>query len=91
MCTYFTTETDAAQNLVDDFFFKLWLLEDPSIGRILSEKKYGGTGLLSEKTEVLHAEINEKLEEPPAVILQKSIFYNIFIQCLWLRIIARSD
>ena len=43
------------------------------------------------KKQVLHAEINEKLEEPPAVILQKSIFYNIFIQCLWLRIIARSD
>ena len=38
------------------------MLEDPSIGRILSEKKYGGTELLSEKTEVLHAEINEKVE-----------------------------
>ena len=40
MCTYFKTEADAAQ--------KLWLSEDPSIGRILSKKKkkkwgYGAT------------------------------------------------
>ena len=36
--------------------------EDPSIGSILSDKKYGGTGLLSEKTEALHAELNERAE-----------------------------
>ena len=43
MCTYFKTEADAAQ--------KLWLSEDPSIGRSLSKKKKKneGTGLLSEK------------------------------------------
>ena len=29
---------------------------------ILSEKKYGGTGLISEKTEVLYAELNERAE-----------------------------
>ena len=55
-------ETDATQNLIDDFFFQLWLSEDPSIGRILSEKKYGSTGLLSEKTEDLNAELNERAE-----------------------------
>ena len=32
--------------------------EDRSIGKILSEKKYGGTGLVSEKTEALFAELN---------------------------------
>ena len=32
--------------------------EDHSIGKILSEKKYGGTGLVSEKTEALFAELN---------------------------------
>ena len=32
--------------------------EDHSIGKILSEKKYGGTGLVSEKTEVLYAKLN---------------------------------
>ena len=53
MCTYFNTKTDVAQNLIDDFcvLFKseLWLSEGISRGRILSEKKYGGTGLISEK------------------------------------------
>ena len=36
--------------------------EDLSIGRILSEKKFGGTGLISEKSEVLYAELNERAE-----------------------------
>ena len=32
--------------------------EDRSIGNILSEKKYGGTGLVSQKTEALFTELN---------------------------------
>ena len=32
--------------------------EDLSIGKILSEKKYGVTGLVSEKMEALFAELN---------------------------------
>ena len=36
--------------------------EDLSIGRILKEKKCGGAGLISEKTEVLYAELYEKVE-----------------------------
>ena len=32
------------------------------MGRISSEKKYGGTGLISEKTEILYAEFNERAE-----------------------------
>ena len=36
--------------------------EDHSIGKILSKKKYGGTELVSEKTEVLFAELNERVE-----------------------------
>ena len=32
--------------------------EDHSIGKILSEKKYGGTGLVSEKMKALFAELN---------------------------------
>ena len=33
-----------------------------SIRRILGEKKYGGTRLISVKTEVLYAELNERVE-----------------------------
>ena len=35
--------------------------------------------------------LTKERKQPPAVILQKSIFHNIFIRCLWLRIIRRSD
>ena len=44
------TETDAVQNLIDDFFLTL-TVEDLSIGRILSEGNYWGliSGLISEK------------------------------------------
>ena len=35
---------------------------DLSIGRILSEKKIGCTGLISEKTKVLYAELKERAE-----------------------------
>ena len=46
MCTYFKTET-----------------KEYSIGRSLNEKKKCGvTGLVSEKTEPLHAELNERVE-----------------------------
>ena len=43
-------------------FFQLWLSEDLSIGRILSEKKYEGKGLISEKTKVLYTELNKRAE-----------------------------
>ena len=38
------------------------MTEGPSIGRILSENKYECTGLLSEKTGALHAELKERVE-----------------------------
>ena len=38
------------------------LSEGLSIGKILSGKKYGGAGLISEKTEALYAELNERAE-----------------------------
>ena len=54
---YFRTETqDLAQNLVDDFFF-LTLTEKKK-----KWKKYECKGLFSEKTEAMHAELNERAE-----------------------------
>ena len=43
-------------------FFLTLIVRGPFLGRILSGKKYGGTGLISEKTEVLYAELNEGAE-----------------------------
>ena len=35
--------------------------------------------------------LTKEQKQPPVVILQQPNFYNIFILCLWLRIIKRSD
>ena len=45
-------------------------------------------GLVSEKMKTLYPELNERVE---AAILQQANFYNIFILCLWLRIIRGFD
>ena len=51
-------QTDAAQNLIDDFVLTL------TVGRTFHRKdfkwkQYGGTGLISEQTEALYAENNK--------------------------------
>ena len=61
MCTYFKTETDVAQNQIDDLFSNF------DCQRTLPEKgfkwkKYRGTGLILKKAEVLWAELNKKVE-----------------------------
>ena len=43
-------------------FFLTLTVEDLSIGRILTGKEYRCTGLISEETEVLYAEHNERPE-----------------------------
>ena len=48
---YFRAETDAAQNLIDDFFFLTLAVRWHFYGKHFKWKKYGGAGLLSEKTE----------------------------------------
>ena len=60
MCTYFNTKTDVAQNLIDDFFFLTFTVSGPFHRKNFKWKKYGGTGLIYEETEVLYAEPNEK-------------------------------
>ena len=58
-------------------------------------KKYGGTGLISEKMLAFYVELNKNAEAASSSysetgdILQ--YIYNIFILRLWLKIIARSD
>ena len=58
--TYFNAKTDVAQNLFRDFFSNFDCQR--TLPQILSEKKYGGTGLISQKTEVLQPELNERAE-----------------------------
>ena len=54
--SYFKTENDAVQNLIDDFFLTLTVI-GPFHRKDFKWKKYGGTRLISEKMEVLHANL----------------------------------
>ena len=56
---YFNTKTNVAQNLIHDFFLTL-NVRGTSHTKDFKLKKYGGTGLISEKTEVLYAELNKR-------------------------------
>ena len=47
---YFTTKNDVTHNLIDDFFLTL-TVRGPYHRKDFKRKKYGGTGLISEKTE----------------------------------------
>ena len=61
MGMYFNTNTDVAQNLINYFFSNFDYQKNfPLEGFYV--KKNGGTGLISEKTEVLYAELNERAE-----------------------------
>ena len=57
-------------------------IDDLSKERVLNEKKYGGTGLISEKTEALYAELNERAETATNRYSATDDFlqYNIFIR-----------
>ena len=61
MCTYFNTKTDVAQNLIDEFF-STSTVRGPFHRKDFKWRKYGGITLLSEKTEVLYAELKERAE-----------------------------
>ena len=61
MSTYFKIETDVAQNLIDDFFLTL-TVRGPFHWKDFKCKKHGRTGLISEKTEALYAELNKRPE-----------------------------
>ena len=48
-------------------------------------------GLLSEEKEALYAELNKKLDAAISYSVTGVFFYHIFILCLWLEIIRRSN
>ena len=91
MCTYFNTKTDAAQNLIDYFLSNFDCHRIFPKERILSEKTLGGTGLISEKTEVSHAELNKRAEAATGSYSVTGDFLQYIYLYLWLRIIGTSN
>ena len=59
---YFKTKTDVSQNLIDNFFKKKVTVRGPFHRKDFKLKKYGGVGLISEKTEAFYVEFNERAE-----------------------------
>ena len=77
------------QDRKSDWWFSptnFWLPEDPSIVRILSEKKNGGMGLLSRKTEALCADLKKRAE---AATSSYSAEVN-FPHCIYLALVAKN-
>ena len=69
-------------------FFIVLTVREPFHRKDCKWKKYEGAGLISEKTEALYAGLNERVE---AATSSYSVTGNIFLLCLWLRIIRISD
>ena len=69
MGTYFKTETDVAQNLINFFFLILTLSE-----------KIWGYGLISKKRKLCMQNLTKEQKLPPTVILQQAIF-RIYLFC----------
>ena len=81
------SKTDVAQNLINDFFPTL-TVRGPFHRKDFKWKKYGGTGLISEKLSMQN--LTKEQKQPLVASLQHAIFHNIFILWLWLRTIRRS-
>ena len=69
-------------------FFVTLTVRGPLHRKDFKWKKYGGTGLISEKVEVLYAELNKRGE---AATSNYSDSLQYFILCLYLGIIGTSD
>ena len=61
MCACFKVESNVAQNLINKFFSKFDCQKTLSWKGFYVEKSMG-TGLLSEKTDILHVKLNERAE-----------------------------
>ena len=76
----------------DRWFFFLFLTVRGTFHRKdFRWKNIRGTGLISEKTEALYAKLNKRAEAATSSYSVTGNFYNIFILCLWLRIIRTTD
>ena len=67
-------------------FFPTFTVRGPFHKKILSEKIYGGTGLISEKTEALYTELNKRAEV--ATSSYSATIY--FLQYIYSVLVARN-
>ena len=72
-------------------FFLTFAVRRPFNRKDFKQKNMGVQGYFLKKRKLYMQNFTKEPKQPPLVILQKSIFYNIFIRYLWLRIIRRPD
>ena len=82
MCMYFKTETDIAQNLID-YFYLTFTVRRPFHRKNFKWRRYGSTGLRSEETEALSAELIERAEAAT------SIYYAVILQYIYSLLVAK--
>ena len=73
-----------------------WFFSNFDCQRTFSKKKKKKMGVWDQflkkkkKKKLCMQNLTKEWKQPPVAILQQASFYNIFILCLWLRIIRRS-
>ena len=84
MYTYFKTETDVAQNLID-YFSQTLTVRRPFHRENFKWRGYESMMLLSEETEALHAELNERAEAATSIYSAAAYF----LQYIYLVLMAK--
>ena len=81
MCTYFKTEIDVAQNPLDEFFSNFdWQKTFPQEGfQVKKNKGVRGYFLKKNKRKFCMQNLTKERKQPPVVILQQVVFYNVFV------------
>ena len=54
-------------------------------------KKGGERGYFLKRRKFCMQSLTKERKQPPVVILQQAIFYNIFILCFWLKVVRRTN
>ena len=76
--SYFKTENDVVQNLIDDFFLTLTVI-GPFHRKDFKWKKIWGYEVNFCKNGSFACEFTKEQKQPPVVIQQQPVFYKIFI------------
>ena len=84
MCMYLKAETNVAKNMIDYFFLTL-TVRRPFHRKNFKWRGYGSTGLRSEETEGLHAELNERAEVATSIYSAAAYF----LQYIYLVLVAK--
>ena len=62
-------------------FFLTLIVRGPFHRKDFKWKKYGGTGLKTEKTEILYAELNERAEAATRIYSVSGDFFTVYLFC----------